>query len=534
MSGLSRWTVRIVAVSSLVILALSPALAQEPPEKPRSPITVSKATTHILGPLDDQGYVDYLAALNQIQSKGVTVENNAAVLFWQAVGPAKIDKKVRARHFKLLGIPKPPKKGEYLQSLPEYEEHLKKIGRLPSSIEDDENIEKTLYDQLDESHKRPWSKDEFPVLAGWLKVNEKPLELIVKASTRPRWYSPLVAKDDDNQTVIECLLPAAQSARDALRVLLTRSTLRLHEGDIQGAKSDLLACHRLGRLVAQGPFLVEVLVGIAIDGMAVQGDVALAHHGKLTAKQARAFQAELRDLPPMARIIDKFELGERFFFLDAVNSMARDGIDSFDDLSGKEQDLFDQVIRNMAQSAIDWDLILTMGNSYYDRMVAAGKATRAERDAADEKLNRDLEQMAKDAKKPMKVLGNLLSGQSPRQMVSRRIGGMLVALLLPSTSAAIQAGERGDMNFGMGQVALALAAYRAENGKYPQRLEQLVPKYIEKIPDDVYSDGPILYKREGKGYVLYSVGYDGVDNGGADYDPEGVDDHDDVLRVGGG
>ena len=31
--------------------------------------------------------------------------------------------------------------------------------------------------------KRPWSKKEFPSLAGWLAANEKPLALVVEASS---------------------------------------------------------------------------------------------------------------------------------------------------------------------------------------------------------------------------------------------------------------------------------------------------------------------------------------------------------------
>ena len=56
--------------------------------------------------------------------------------------------------------------------------------------------------------KRPWSKKEFPILAGWLAANEKPLALLVAASKRPRRYDPLISEDG---SVIAVLLPAMSS-----------------------------------------------------------------------------------------------------------------------------------------------------------------------------------------------------------------------------------------------------------------------------------------------------------------------------------
>ena len=41
-----------------------------------------------------------------------------------------------------------------------------------------------------------------------------------------------------------------------------------------------------------------------------------------------------------------------------------------------------------------------------------------------------------------------------------------------------------------------------------------MPKYLPAIPEDIFSGGPLRYKREGPGYVLYSVGRNGKDDGG--------------------
>ena len=63
-------------------------------------------------------------------------------------------------------------------------------------------------------------------------------------------------------------------------------------------------------------------------------------------------------------------------------------------------------------------------------------------------------------------------------------------------------------------VVFALAAYRADSGGYPSDLTALVPKYLPAIPNHLYSDRPLCYKRQQFGYVLYSVGKNGKDDGG--------------------
>ena len=92
--------------------------------KPKPVITISAETTRITGPLDDEGYVDYVAALNQSMSKGVTTENNAVVLLWQALGPAEVSEEIREPFFEMLGIDAPPEKGEYFVTFWKFSETL--------------------------------------------------------------------------------------------------------------------------------------------------------------------------------------------------------------------------------------------------------------------------------------------------------------------------------------------------------------------------------------------------------------------------
>lgn len=67
------------------------------------------------------------------------------------------------------------------------------------------------------------------------------------------------------------------------------------------------------------------------------------------------------------------------------------------------------------------------------------------------------------------------------------------------------------------ETALALHAYKLDHDTYPRSLDALVPAYVPHVPDDPFSSGgrdSLRYRQLGDRYVLYSVGPDGVDDGG--------------------
>jgi hypothetical protein len=61
---------------------------------------------------------------------------------------------------------------------------------------------------------------------------------------------------------------------------------------------------------------------------------------------------------------------------------------------------------------------------------------------------------------------------------------------------------------------LALRCYHADKSCAPARLEELVPAYLSKVPQDPFTGQPMIYRLQGTNWLLYSVGPDRVDNGG--------------------
>jgi len=61
-------------------------------------------------------------------------------------------------------------------------------------------------------------------------------------------------------------------------------------------------------------------------------------------------------------------------------------------------------------------------------------------------------------------------------------------------------------------IACALERYHSANGKYPETLEQLVPAFLERIPNDIIRGRPMIYEPAFGRYVLRGVGPNGTDD----------------------
>jgi hypothetical protein len=90
--------------------------------------------------------------------------------------------------------------------------------------------------------------------------------------------------------------------------------------------------------------------------------------------------------------------------------------------------------------------------------------------------------------------------------------------LLP-TGRVYQLADMARASSELAKVALGLAAWRADKGEFPENLRELVPAYVRKLPADVFTDKPLVYKRDGKACIVYSVGPNMKDDGGRRPDP---------------
>jgi hypothetical protein len=299
--------------------------------------------------------------------------------------------------------------------------------------------------------------------------------------------------------------------------------LRLQDGKLDEAWQDILACHRLGRLLSRGGTMIEGLVGVAICQIASNATVTYAEHAKLSAKQAAERLNDLRNLPRLAGLGDKIDLTERFTGLESLQNVRRNGLGFLSILDdGETRKPTPEELKALA--AIDWAPAMQAMNKWYDRLAAATRLTdRAAREKALDEIDKDLGALKRPSSAD--ISKRLLAKDGPDKTVGTAISDTLIGLLMPAVRKVQSAHDRAEQVRRNLEVAFALAAYHADHGRYPAKLDDLAPTYLAAVPGDLFSDKPLVYKPAEKGYLFYSLGINGKDDGGQTYgdDPPGDD-----------
>lgn len=486
---------------------------------PVAKFPVSKETTYLTEPLDSQGYVDYEAALNAQLGKGIVPEKNAVALLWRALG-TKMDHKepMPAEFFRLLGIPEPPPKGEYFVDLYPF---LKNQPDL-----DNDEISRIGSDQFYLASERPWKAKDYPHIAAWLKANEKSLALANHAAKLPEYYYPVASRrtKDGSKVLIDSRYPGIGRPRSLAAAWAARAMLAMDEGRMDAAWQDLLGCHRLGRLISRGGDMVSILVGGALEHIAITGELLYLDRAGLNAKQIRDRLKDIHELPPMVAHADALALGERYNFLDEVQRAHRGGPDAIAesiemDIALRRRDSADRAaVRKLsaaekkALADLDWEIVLRTINRHYD---AALRVVRIEdRSAREKEFNRMEKQLSEKKAPPPEALLASLGPNGSSKTASELYGELMAELQFGAVHYWQGAVDRLEQTRRNHNVAFALALYEREHCRYPMKLDELVPKYQPDIPRDLFSGQPLQYRPMEKGFLLYSVGKNGIDDGG--------------------
>ena len=510
-------------------------------------LKVSHETTYFTEPLREDGTVDYVAALNERLSDGVTPEKNACVDLLHAFGPEVIKQELKGRMLNKLGLDTFPDEDIHFTSYPEYvvaratapedRESQQPVTPLPedlrgklsdglrSIIEENRSIDakKVARDQLEQATQSPWSADDFPLLAAWLKANEGPLGRVAEAARKPAFYMPVVSPEESIRVLNRDWGDFLPRVRGAARALAARAMLQLNQGNIAEPMRTSLAVRRLGQHFARQVFLIDMLVGTAITGIASDLDAALAEHSVSNPTLIRRHLADLRSLPALPSLERCLNLGERSMALDGIiGSYKQKGV-----VARKETDWL------CTTPKIDPNPGLRHINTYYDRMArAAGLPTFPERhqemQAVSEAFEPPTEPDAIDKLKPF-----LMSPGQRAEFTGTLIAKMILNIMMPAMSRAETVRLRAVADQRLTITALGLALYRAEHGGYPEKLTAIVPDHLDELPRDPFDSETIRYKRTESGCVLYCVDANLTNDDGADLMKDDVpeDEGDYVMRL---
>lgn len=100
-------------------------------------------------------------------------------------------------------------------------------------------------------------------------------------------------------------------------------------------------------------------------------------------------------------------------------------------------------------------------------------------------------------------LGFLASERSPRMKVA--------AMAVPNFTGAYQSLTEIQSRIHLCRIAIALERYRLRRDRLPQNLDELVPEFVDRLPQDLIGGGPLNYRPVGGDeFELWSVGWNGV------------------------
>lgn len=281
--------------------------------------------------------------------------------------------------------------------------------------------------------------------------------------------------------------PHLNRFRDAARLVCCRALISVEDGRPSEALDWCATCIRMAGHAGDCPTLIGQMVANAMRGMAlrvVEGTVS----GQYTDASGRRM---LRDALADAAIMERYDRAMR---LEVALGRA-----TFEQIREHPEQLRDgpTLGPNGTQFAADvysgwlWDPVYAYDMATY--MAVAARQYEA-------------------SKLPWR------QGQPVFAEVERTVSGLVFArltkMLAPVYSKAARARDQSLARVALCRVALELKAYKARNGHYPDTLAELQQHLAWDVPEDVFSGDAPAYRLSGDGFVLYSVGPDGVDNGG--------------------
>jgi hypothetical protein len=283
---------------------------------------------------------------------------------------------------------------------------------------------------------------------------------------------------------ITAVLTEVQQVRVVASLLSFDILLRCQEGDVETALTDCRAILTASRSLADQPMLIGLLVRIACRAIAV---------GRLERILAQGEPSE-SGLAALQQLLEQEEVEPTYLqsvraeraWADAVAQAAAGG---------------DPAATQMLQGRFT-------GSPAADRYLGflLGGSARSNRAALLKYASRAVEIAKLPATERHAEMMKLEAGKELRPWIVR--------LSAPAYLKTAEADLRSLAQLRTAAAAVAVERFRRAEGRWPQSLTELAPRYLKAVPDDPYDGAPLRYRRLADGVVVYSVGYDGKDDGG--------------------
>lgn len=288
-------------------------------------------------------------------------------------------------------------------------------------------------------------------------------------------------------------LAGFQVTRCLVSALSLHASATLVEGRTDEAEADTLTALRYSRGFTDMPddTLVEAMIGIVCSRLALTPVWEGCRQQKWTESQLARLQHELALIRPMEALERSFRT-ERTIVVLALDSYSPAEI-----LKGHES----------PQKARRWSPISLMPRGWVQQnKVAFVRMVQPAIDAAAASGTPVfLARLAECDREPVQTEGRCYSPYS-----------LLAEAVIPTFHKVIRNALSAENDLILARTACALERHRLATGAYPESLGELVPSLLAAVPTDVVDGQPLRYRRDADGtFLLYSIGIDGKDDGGA-------------------
>ena len=313
------------------------------------------------------------------------------------------------------------------------------------------------------------------------------LDELASASLRPHSAFPIRYEDN-----LRALLPHLSTLKGISQTVRLRALARLAAGQKAEGLQDVKLGLRLADALKTEPLLISQLVRIANVQIAIQPIwEGLARHDWTEAQLA-----ELQGALAKVRVLEDYGRtlrGERAFGNAAIDEL-RTGRLPFSDLGG-----FMDNRGNVANSAAR----LIPEGWYRQNQVSLSR------------LYQERCLPLVDADKHRVYASQTEEADKAPELQKAGFYNLFARMLFPAVSKSAAKFAHAQALIDLATVACALERHRLANHQYPEQLDLLMPRFLEKLPTDVISGEPLKYRRESDGtFTLYSVGWNESDDGG--------------------
>jgi len=336
-----------------------------------------------------------------------------------------------------------------------------------------------------------------PAVLAALKQYEPVIEELRAASNRPHCRFNLNYATENPAAI---LLPHLQPLRNACKILALRASAELAAGQPEPALADLkLLCFMAG--TTRNDFLIGHLVSVSVMDLAVQLIwEGLANH-QWSDAQLQSLQAQLRGVDCLADAWNALQAERAGFgnaMFDYLRKQPRQELLSLLQTMTSGEAGLKSIIGGLAS----W--LIPTGWLYFEQL-------NYQRIFEEHLL--PVIEMTRRRVHPQRVAQTqkALQGGGLSSIWQHRV---LVAMLLPAVGSISKRSAFAQTAVDETMLGCALERYRLAEGKFPEKLDALVPRFVATLPRDVISGEPLRYRRDGDGYVLYSVGWNQKDDGG--------------------